>query len=59
MRLLGIVLLSLPSLGFAQAWPSQPVTVIMGFPAGSGVDVVARMLQEPMEKVLGAKLVMD
>jgi tripartite-type tricarboxylate transporter receptor subunit TctC len=31
----------------------------MGFPAGSGVDVVARMLQEPMEKSLGGRLVMD
>ena len=31
----------------------------MGFPAGSGVDVVARLLEEPMSKSLGAKLVMD
>ena len=31
----------------------------MGFPAGSGVDVVARLLEEPMEKSLGGKLVMD
>ena len=32
---------------------------MMGFPAGSGVDVVARLLEEPMSKSLGAKLVMD
>jgi len=31
----------------------------MGFPAGSGVDVVARLLQEPMEKALGGKIVTD
>jgi tripartite-type tricarboxylate transporter receptor subunit TctC len=31
----------------------------MGFPAGSGVDVVARLLQEPMEKSLNGRLVMD
>jgi tripartite-type tricarboxylate transporter receptor subunit TctC len=31
----------------------------MGFPAGSGVDVVARILQEPLEKELGATLVLD
>ena len=31
----------------------------MGFPAGSGVDVVARMLQEPMEKALGGKIITD
>ena len=58
MRLLFWLLVLAPGVALAQ-WPSQPITVIMGFPAGSGVDVVARMLQEPMEKSLGGKLVMD
>ena len=53
------VLLLVPAIAVAQGWPSQPVTIIMGFPAGSGVDVAARLLQEPMEKSLGTKLVMD
>ncbi len=48
-----------PALALAQQWPSHPVTILMGFPAGSGVDVVARLLQEPMEKSLGAKIVTD
>jgi tripartite-type tricarboxylate transporter receptor subunit TctC len=48
-----------PALAFAQTWPAHPITILMGFPAGSGVDVVARLLQEPMEKSLGAKLVTD
>ena len=48
-----------PVLAIAQSWPSHPVTILMGFPAGSGVDVVARLLQEPMEKSLGAKIVTD
>jgi tripartite-type tricarboxylate transporter receptor subunit TctC len=43
----------------ASGWPQQPITILMGFPAGSGVDVVARMLAEPMEKSLGGKIVMD
>ena len=54
-----LALLLVPGSAAAQGWPSQPITVIMGFPAGSGVDVAARLLQEPMEKSLGAKLVMD
>ena len=49
----------LPALALAQPWPSKPVTIIMGFPAGSGVDVVARILQEPLEKELGATFVLD
>ena len=53
------LLFLLPNVALAQSWPTQPITVIMGFPAGSGVDVVARMLQEPMEKSLGTRLVMD
>jgi tripartite-type tricarboxylate transporter receptor subunit TctC len=43
----------------AQDWPSKPVTILMGFPAGSGVDVVARMLQPSLEKSLGQRLVID
>jgi len=54
-----LVLALFPALAMAQGWPSHPVTILMGFPAGSGVDVVARLLQEPMEKSLGAKIVTD
>src|SRR5258705_10377128 len=54
-----LLLLLLPATAFAQAWPQHPVTILMGFPAGSGVDVVARLLQEPMEKSLGGKIVTD
>ncbi len=48
-----------PTSAVAQAWPAKPITVIMGFPAGSGVDVIARLLQAPMEKHLGATFVLD
>jgi tripartite-type tricarboxylate transporter receptor subunit TctC len=45
---------------WAQAdWPQQPVTLIMGFPAGSGVDVVARTIQEPLSQKLGQPVVID
>src|SRR5690349_19729051 len=45
---------------FAQAdWPQQPVTLIMGFPAGSGVDVVARAIQEPLARQLGKPVIID
>jgi len=40
-------------------WPRQPVTLIMGFPAGSGVDVVARAVQEPLGHKLGQPIVID
>jgi tripartite-type tricarboxylate transporter receptor subunit TctC len=43
----------------AADWPQHPVTVVMTFPAGSGVDVVARTIQEPLGKVLGQPVVID
>lgn len=44
----------------AQTWPAGgPITIVMGFPAGSGVDIVARLFQVPMEQALNARFVMD
>jgi len=49
----------LPAMAQAQDWPTKPINLYMGFPAGSGVDVVARMLQPSIEKSLGQRLVID
>lgn len=54
-----LLLFLFPAIAMAQSWPSHPITILMGFPAGSGVDVVARLLQEPMEKSLGGRIVTD
>ncbi|EER57811.1 conserved hypothetical protein [Acidovorax delafieldii 2AN] len=43
----------------AAAWPQQPVTLILGFPAGSGVDVIARAVQEPLAQRLGQPVIID
>ena len=51
-----------PQAAFAQAqpaWPTRPITLYMGFPAGSGVDVVARAIQEPLGKLLGQPVIID
>ena len=60
-RFLAILLAALISApAAAQNWPQgSPVTIVMGFPAGSGVDIVARLFQVPMEQALGARFVMD
>jgi tripartite-type tricarboxylate transporter receptor subunit TctC len=58
-----VAAVSLAPVAQAQApaadWPQHPVTFVMTFPAGSGVDVVARTLQEPLGKVLGQPVVID
>ncbi len=48
-----------PAARAQDGWPQQPITLIMTFPAGSGVDVVARTLQEPLGKALGQPVVID
>jgi tripartite-type tricarboxylate transporter receptor subunit TctC len=59
-RCLALVLaLALTTAVRADDWPSRPIVILMGFPAGSGVDVVARMLQPALEKSLGQRLVLD
>lgn len=51
---------ALPALSAAQGWPNNtPITMVMTFPAGSGVDVVGRLIQEPMTKVLGVPFIFE
>ena len=41
------------------AWPSQPLRIVVGFPAGSSPDLTARALAEPLEKALGQPVIVE
>ncbi len=62
LRTLGLAatgLLSLP-LVFAQSWPTaKPITLIVGYPAGGSVDLVARIVAEPLSRRLGTPVVVE
>ena len=53
-----MALLSLPAWAQDQ-WPNRPITILGGFPNGSGVDIYARKLAEPLTKALGVPVVVD
>src|SRR5215211_8693043 len=40
-------------------WLSRPITILGGFPNGSGVDIYARRLAEPLTRALGVPVVVD
>ena len=43
----------------AETWPSKPLRLIVGFPAGSSPDLTARALAEPLEKALGQPVIVE
>ena len=51
------LLLSLPAV--AQPYPSQPIRLIAPFPPGGSVDIMARLIADPLAQQLGGKIVID
>lgn len=40
-------------------FPSRPITLVVPFPAGGSVDLMARTYSEPMSRVLGVPVIID
>ncbi len=66
MRLGGLFALALSALlsliGAATAqgnWPTRPVTVVVGFAAGGGTDVLGRIVGRKLSEVLGQQVVIE
>src|SRR5262245_52730330 len=45
--------------GAQSTYASQPVHILVGYAAGGGVDIVARLLQEPMKAALGQPIIVE
>ena len=43
----------------AQTYPDHPIRILIGYPAGGGVDLVARLLGEPMKAALGQPIIVE
>ena len=45
---------------YAQNWPAaKAITLVVGYPAGGSVDLVARIISEPLGKRLGAQMIVE
>jgi tripartite-type tricarboxylate transporter receptor subunit TctC len=43
----------------AQSYPSRPVRIIVGFPAGGGVDIIARLMGQWLSERLGQSFLIE
>ncbi|AZY92263.1 tripartite tricarboxylate transporter substrate binding protein [Paracoccus sp. Arc7-R13] len=50
---------ALSSAATAQDWPTGPVHIFVGFPAGSSPDTIARIVAEPLAEALGQPVVVE
>jgi tripartite-type tricarboxylate transporter receptor subunit TctC len=52
-------LIAAPALRAQSAWPSQPVKLMIAFPAGGPTDITMRVLAENASKAIGQPVVID
>ncbi len=54
-----VACLAMASGAAAQTWPSRPVTMVLPFPAGSGLEVTARIVADRLGAALGQPVIVD
>ena len=50
---------ALPALAQSDKYPSRPITLVVPFPPGGSVDVMARMYSDALSRILGVPMVIE
>jgi tripartite-type tricarboxylate transporter receptor subunit TctC len=56
---LGILFCAFSSDGWAQAWPTKPIRVVVPLSAGSGTDIVARTVMDQVSQQIGQPIIIE
>jgi tripartite-type tricarboxylate transporter receptor subunit TctC len=61
LRVVGLMVVALVAGGdaLAQAYPAKPIRLVAPFPPGSSIDVIARLIAQPMGDALGQPIVVE
>jgi tripartite-type tricarboxylate transporter receptor subunit TctC len=55
----GAATLAMPGLALAQKWPARPINLVLGFPAGGGLDAYVRLLSPFLSEKLGQQILVE
>ena len=54
-----LLALACSAAGFAQSFPAKPITLVVPFAPGGPAEAVARIIVQPMEQILGEKVIVE
>jgi tripartite-type tricarboxylate transporter receptor subunit TctC len=55
----GAIVPAVPRSALAQAYPSRPIRLVVGFPPGGGTDPIARLMGQALSERLGQPFVIE
>src|SRR4051812_32266653 len=55
----GLALLAGAGPAQAQTWPDRPIRILAGYPAGGGIDIVARLFGEQMKAAFNQTVIVE
>jgi tripartite-type tricarboxylate transporter receptor subunit TctC len=58
-KLIAVIFFALTTYAHAQDYPTRPITLVVPYPAGGGVDAMARIVADKLTAALGQQVLVD